>query len=60
MLLIDPWDNKTLVLKTGAYGQRMAWSLKYLGRRLQLICITVVMALDMGDARRHLTPSRWR
>lgn len=36
-----PWDSKTLVLMNGAYGQRMARILKYLGRDF--------VTLDMGD-----------
>ncbi|MDG4561741.1 MAG: 2-aminoethylphosphonate--pyruvate transaminase [Candidatus Competibacter sp.] len=36
-----PWDGKTLVLMNGAYGQRMARILQYLGRDFE--------TLDMGD-----------
>jgi 2-aminoethylphosphonate-pyruvate transaminase len=36
-----PWDGKALVLMNGAYGQRMARILKYLGREF--------VTLDMGD-----------
>ena len=36
-----PWDGKALVLMNGAYGQRMARILKYLGREF--------VPLDMGD-----------
>ncbi|MFZ1325870.1 MAG: 2-aminoethylphosphonate--pyruvate transaminase [Candidatus Contendobacter sp.] len=36
-----PWDSKTLVLMNGAYGQRMARILEYLGREFS--------TLDMGD-----------
>ncbi len=36
-----PWDGKALVLMNGAYGQRMARILQYLGREF--------VPLDMGD-----------
>lgn len=44
-----PWDSKTLVLMNGAYGQRMARTLKYLGRDFTV--------LDTGD---YLPPSPTR